>query len=502
VAMNREVLLEAQAIIKSFTGTKALKGVDLTIHKGMIHGLIGENGAGKSTLIKILTGAFLRDSGSIRFKSREVEIRNRQDAQDLGIAVIFQELSLIPTLTVAQNVLLGREPIRPFSKIINKKELLKTVQNLLDHFGFPLDAGAIVETLSISQRQLAEIVKALSLDASLIIMDEPTASLTATEADHLFKIIRDLRNKGISILFISHRMEEVLELADEITILRDGERVALIERNEMSPGEIIRLMIGKSLGQKHKPLPQLEHSEPLLEVRNLTRKQAFSRVSFSVGKGEILGIAGLVGAGRTEILRAIFGADPIDAGEIYLDGQRINIGSIQQAIALGFGLIPEDRRIQGLIPLLSISRNIALSNYDHLSRYRWLLNGHAERELSSKAIDELDIRPPHAETIIKTLSGGNQQKVVLAKWLGRRIKILLIDEPTAGVDVGAKEEIYNLIENLARAGVGIILVSSDLFELIRLSNRVLVLRSGRVVRHFAGEDLTEERILSASAGIE
>ena len=495
---EKENLLLMKGIEKSFSGVKVLKNVDLDVVKGEVHALMGENGAGKSTLIKILTGIYPKDGGQILLNGKEVSIESRGDAADCGIAVIYQELSLIPTLTVAQNVMLGKEP-SAFG-ILRRRKMYRDVQALIDHYDFKLRADAIVETLSIAQRQTVEVLKALSEDASLIIMDEPTASLSARETELLFDIIEQMRAKGVSVLYISHRLEEVFRLSDRLTILRDGQKVAVLKKDEIHPEEVIRMMIGKELN-----IASASHSlkrpdtDVVLEIRNLSRRGVFSDVSFTAHKGEILGIGGLVGSGRTEVLRCIFGADPYDSGEILFQGaplKKITRSIIQK----GFGLIPEDRRTQGFIPLLSVERNVASSNYDQLTRMG-IVNFRNEKNLGQDAVKKLDIRPPNPLQQVGNLSGGNQQKVVLGKWLMRDLKVLLVDEATAGIDVGAKDEIYRLLEGLAYQGVVIILVSSDLQELLRISTRILVFRKGRIIREFNEGTVSQEDILKAASGI-
>jgi ribose transport system ATP-binding protein len=500
--MSNDMILEARGIKKAYTGVQVLKGVDFLIRKGEIHSLVGENGAGKSTLIKILTGAVTKDEGTIEFNGNRAEIRDRSDSIKLGISVIFQDLSLIPTLTVAENIFLGKEPVHPATKLIRRKELNRKAEELIRQYGFSLSANMVVERLSIAQQQLVEILKALSLESSLLIMDEPTASLTAHEAQQLFKVVRDLRNRGVSILYISHRMDEVYDLSDQITILRNGECIRSVPKDEINPSEIINLMIGKVIEHhsRGRMFKDFSHTEPCLQVSGLTRRGAFTDINFQVYPGEVVGLAGLVGAGRTEILRAIFGIDKLDEGSISLQSERVKKPSVKKSIRLGIGFIPEERRAQGLVSSLSINRNISLSNHDQIKRFKVLVNKRLESKMAQNSIVNLDIRPSNPDMLVQSLSGGNQQKVVLAKWLARDLKVLLIDEPTAGVDVGAKEEIYKIIEQLSAKGVSIVLVSSDMAELIRLSNRVLVLRSGKVVTELMGGS-SEEDILAAASGI-
>ncbi|MDF3002905.1 MAG: ABC-type sugar transport system, ATPase component [Bacillota bacterium] len=497
--MSKDVLLCMKQVEKSFSGVQVLKKVDFEIKQGEVHALMGENGAGKSTLIKILTGVYPKDGGTFFFNGQEVQINSRQDAKNLGIAVIYQELSLVPTLTVTQNILLGQEDVK--AGILNKKSMREKVLALMECYGLSLDPDAVTETLSIAQRQMVEILKALTLDASLIIMDEPTASLSSKEAECLFEIIKTLKEKKVSILYISHRLEEIYRLSDRLTVLRDGENVAVLEKDQINPTEVIRLMIGKELidDNSHGQMRPFQ-PEVVLKVENLCRKGAFSNVSFEVHKGEVLGIGGLVGSGRTEILRCIFGADRYDSGTILFNGMPLP-SSVLKRIRAGFGLIPEDRRNQGFVPLLNINRNIAITNYDILSKGNMIVNKKDEMAMCRKAIAQLNVKPNNPEINVGNLSGGNQQKVVVGKWMMRNLKVLLIDEPTAGIDVGVKEEIYKLIEDLASKGVVIILVSSDLKELLRVSHRMIVLRHGRIVEELKEGVVFQEDVLKAASGI-
>lgn len=496
---ERQVLLSMNAIEKRFGDVQVLKKVDMEVARGEVHALMGENGAGKSTLIKILTGVYPKDGGSITFDGKACEINSRGDAQKLGIGVIYQELSLIPTLSVMQNVMLGKE--KSGYGLLKIREMKKKVSDLIDYYDFDLTPEAIVETLSIAQRQTVEILKALSEDSSLIIMDEPTASLSSKESEALFGIINQLRGRGVAILYISHRLEEVFRLADRLTVLRDGRKVDVLERERINPPDVIRMMIGKELSEATASQSlRRSDKEAVLEVRSLSRKGVLSEVSFTLHKGEILGIGGLVGAGRTEALRCIYGADGYDRGEILFHGEPLP-NRVSKTIARGFGLVPEDRRNQGFIPLLSIERNIALPNYDFLSRMS-NVNGAEEKKLGIGAVEKLDIRPANSQLPVGNLSGGNQQKAVIGKWLARDLQVLLIDEPTAGIDIGAKDEIYKILEDLAEQGVSIILVSSDLQELLRVSHRILVFRKGRIQKEFDSGVITQEDILMAASGID
>jgi ribose transport system ATP-binding protein len=500
--MGQEELLRVKGIKKFFAATQVLNDVEMEICRGEVHALMGENGAGKSTLIKIITGVYIKDEGQIFYNGKEVPIDFRADAQKLGISCIYQELSVIPTLTVAQNILIGREPHIGKTPLINKKRMNREVQDLIDQYGFPLKATDVLETLTIAQRQMVEILKALSAKASLIIMDEPTASLSGRESETLFSIIKNLREMGISVLYISHRLDEVYMLADRLTILRDGKKVALLTREEIIPEKVIHLMIGKTLGDgTNQGMMVPSGNETLLEVRNLSRLGFFENINFTAKKGEIIGFGGLVGSGRTEVMRSIFGADSYTSGEILLEGKPFIPTTPRKSINAGIALVPEDRRSQGFIPLLSIKRNTALPNYDLIGRRFGAISSKKELEMSYGAIKDLDIRPQDPEMKVIFMSGGNQQKVVLGKWLRRDLKVLIVDEPTAGIDVGAKEEIYALLKDLAAKGVLILLVSSDLQELIRLSTRIFVMRKGVIAAEFNQGTVTQDDVLSAASGL-
>lgn len=500
--MTKEIILQASDINKSFGGVPVLKRVSLDIRRGEVHALMGENGAGKSTLIKIITGAYTKDNGQIMWKGKPVEINSRSDCQALGISCIYQELSVIPALTVAQNVLLGKEPRIGKTRLIDYKKMNRMVQELIDRYGFPLNPMDSAGDLGIGQRQLVEILKGLSSDADLLIMDEPTASLSGREAESLFSIIEALRDKGVSIIYISHRLEEVYRLADRLTILRDGANVVVLEKEEIEPVKVIRLMIGKVVDESEGSVKTFTRNtnETALEVKGLSSKGVFDKVSFQIHRGEILGFGGLIGAGRTELVRCLYGIDPYSSGEIYLEGQKY-VPTVKRSIKRGFGFVPEDRRNQGFIPLLSINRNTALTNYDLIRRRALALSKKEELEMCLNAIQAVDIRPKDPHKAVGLLSGGNQQKVVLGKWLMRDLKLLIVDEPTAGIDVGAKDEIYHILKELAAKGVMVILVSSDLQELLRVSDRILVMRGGRIVREFAEGTVTQADILAAASGL-
>lgn len=491
-------LLEMRGIQKSFNGTPVLKDVDFSVREGEVHALMGENGAGKSTLIKILTGIYPKDGGTILWDGKEVRIENRSDAAKLGIGVIYQELSLVSTLTVVQNIMLGKEKSR--AGFLQQKQMRKEVEELIGRYGFDIRPDAVVETLSIAQRQTVEILKALSEQSRLIIMDEPTASLSAKESEELFRIIGQLRDQKVSIVYISHRLEEVYRLSDRLTVLRDGVREAVLEHEEINPADVVRLMIGKELSETTASQKLRKSDRPIrLKVEGLCRKGVFRDISFEVHEGEIVGFAGLVGAGRTEVMRCIYGIDAYEEGMIHFEGKEVS-GVIRRNIDAGFGFVPEDRRNQGFTPLLSIEKNAALTNYDKLSR-NGFVNETEERQLGIEMVNRLNIRPGDPGIPVGNLSGGNQQKAVLAKWLSRELKLLIIDEPTAGIDIGAKDEIYRILETLAEHGTSVIMVSSDLQELLRVSQRIIVMRKGEIFTEFDSGGITQEDLLMAESGI-
>lgn len=497
-----QVLFEAKNIYKSFSGVPVLQNLDFSVNKGEIHALMGENGAGKSTLIKIITGVYTKDAGTFLYDGKEVLIHGKKDAEKLGISTIFQELSLVPALTVAENIYLGKEKTNAVGHI-RKRERQKMAENLIQQYNFPVSADSRVENLSIAQKQLVEILKALSTKASILIMDEPTASLTTTESKHLFEIIRELAKNGVSIIYISHRMEEVYSLADKITILRDGKKIGTYQKGEITPGEMIRFMIGKEIASQNSYATPSDNQgkTPLLEVNHLKIPGIIDDVSFEVYPGEILGLSGLIGSGRTEIVRAIFGVDTTASGAVKIKGKKLSLRSIKEATLHGIGYIPEDRAEEGFVPLCSIKQNLISCNFDWINRVRFFANREKENVVTEEAMNKFDIKPNFPAQLLINLSGGNQQKVVLGKWLERNLSLLLVDEPTAGVDVGAKDEIYQLIREQVEKGAAVILVSSDLNELLKLSNRILILRNGIIIKEALGGSVNEEQVLAYASGI-
>lgn len=491
-------LLQMIGIEKNFPGVKVLKGVDLEVLPGEIHGLMGENGAGKSTIIKILTGVYPSDAGQIFIDGKEVFINSRSDASENGISVIYQELSLIPTLTVTENIFLGQEITRE-KAFLNRKEMHRRVEELIERYHFAIHPDDMVENISIAKRQMVEILKSLLLNAKLIIMDEPTASLNAQESETLFEIIHNLKEQGKSIIYISHRLEEVYAMVDRLTVLRDGNVVGTLTKEDIEPVAVIQMIIGKNLIKKQQVIHNPKPDAAVLKVENLCSSTILDHVSFEAYGGQILGIGGLVGSGRTEILKSIFGLEMYKEGTITYNGKPLG-KTTTEIMRSGVGLVPEDRRNEGFIPLRTITENVALSNYDHLS-HRFLINLKKEKKVGIDTINSLSIRPNNPNMKCMNLSGGNQQKVVLGKWLQRDLKVLLVDEPTVGIDVGAKTEIYDIMRNLAEQGVVVVVVSSDIEELLNISDRIIILVDGRVFTTMRNEGLTGDDILMASSGI-
>jgi len=493
-------------ISKAFPGVQALDHVNLDVCAGEILGLIGENGAGKSTLMKIVSGVYPADEGQIYLLGRPIEIQNPHHAQQLGISIIYQEFNLMPNLTVMENVFIGREPSR-FS-FIDRRQLQQRTQQLLDRLGVRLSPTAIVRDLAVAEQQMVEIAKALSMKVQVLIMDEPTSALSETEVQTLFNIMRELKRHGISVIFISHRLEEVRMICDRVTVLRDGRNVGTLSAAEATEDALIRLMVGRSLNEffhqesAAQAAPKPDGAEIALEVRGLTRKGSkldpsaivLDNVSFQLRRGEILGLAGLVGAGRTEVARALFGADARDAGEIYVDGKLADIRTPFDAIHYGIGFVPEDRKAQGLILNQALRMNLTLPSLVSLTRFGFVRLAEEARRVQ-EYVGRLQIRTPSLDRVVRNLSGGNQQKVVISKWLMLRPKILIMDEPTRGIDVGAKAEIYSLMRQLVQTGVSIIMISSELPELLAMSDRVVCVAEGHVAAILDREEATPERVM-------
>lgn len=493
-----DLVLEMSGINKSFPGVVAVKEGRLDLRAGEVHCLVGENGAGKSTLMKILAGAEEMDSGSIRLLGEEVHIQSPHHAQQLGVSTIYQEFNLSPFLDVAENIFLGREPRIPGTPFIHWGRLYREAGALLEKVRVKLDLHRPVHELSVAQQQMVEIAKALSFDAKIIIMDEPSATLTDHELDALFALIKELTAKGIAIIYISHRLDEIFSIGDRITVMRDGEHVATREVAGLTRDEIIHMMVGRALKDEF-PKETFEPGEERLRVEGLTRKNAFQDVSFSLRRGEIVGLTGLVGSGRTEVARAIFGADRLDGGSIFIDGKRVRMKSPNDAIKLGVGLLTEDRKNQGLVLGMSVRENATLANLGALMFGPFIRQGE-ERRVTDAYKSDLAIKTPTIEQTVGNLSGGNQQKVVLAKWLFTKSRVLIFDEPTRGIDVGAKVEIYKIMNELVRQGVGVLMISSELPEVIGMCDRVLVMHEGRLSGELARRELTQESIMRLATG--
>ena len=490
--MDERTVLQMKGVKKYFPGVKALDGVDFELQKGEIHALLGENGAGKSTLIKILTGIYSMTEGSIHIKGEEVHMKSVKDARENRIAAIHQEICLVPYISVARNVYLGRE-LKNKLGLMDDKTMEAETQKLLDRLGMDIDASKEVRQYSIAQQQLIEIAKALALDAEILLMDEPTSSLTEKEVTKLFETIRRLKENGTSIIYISHRMDELFELSDRVTVLRDGQYIGTYVTKDTTREELVAAMVGRQLTEFYvkDSVPQ---EEVYLEVKNLSRAGVFLDVSFSLKKGEILGVSGMVGAGRSEVARAIVGIDAKDSGEVLLEGKLLDIKKPIDAINAGIVLIPENRKEEGLVLENSVRFNTTLAVLKEFIRgVFW--NRKKEEEIVGEHVKTLNIRTPHYEQLILNLSGGNQQKVVIAKWLATQPKILIMDEPTRGVDVGAKAEIYTIMNSLAKQGISIIMISSDLPEIINMSDRVLVMREGKLAGVLSKDEIGQEQIM-------
>ena len=486
-------------ISKAFPGVQALDHARLEVARGEIHALVGENGAGKSTLMKILTGATQKDDGRILLNGQEVDIRTPAQSQALGISMIHQELALVPYRTVGENIFLGREPQGKLPGFIAWKTLYAQAQELLDQLNVRVDAYASVDDLSIAQQQMVEVAKALSYNADLIIMDEPTSSLTDRETEVLFDLMRSLREKGVSIIFISHRLEEVFEIADRVTVLRDGKYIGTKLTSETDENEIVRMMVGRELGELY-PKAKAERQGVVLEARNLSDGRELHGASFKLYRGEVLGIAGLVGAGRTALAETVFGIRKATEGEILVDGQPVRIRSAGDAIKLGMGLVPEDRKQQGLFLNMAVRENITISAISQVSKAGFLNFGRMN-DLAREFVEKLDVRTPSLMQKVRNLSGGNQQKVVISRWLTLKPRILILDEPTRGIDIGAKSEIHGLMSQLASEGVGVLMISSELPEVLGVSDRILVMHEGRIVAEFSREEATQDKIMLAATGM-
>ncbi len=489
--------IEMRGIDKSFGSNQVLKQAGFTLESGEVHALMGENGAGKSTLMKILTGVYTKDVGTVLVDGKEVNYKNPQEAEKAGIVFIYQELNVMFDLTVEENLFMGKEIHGKFG-ICDKKAMQKKAQEALNILGVNISPKTVMAELSVGQQQMVEICKALMADAKVIIMDEPTAALTQSETVALFKVIESLRKKGVSMVYISHRMEEIFELCDRITVLRDGSYIGVKNIPETNMNEIVKMMIGREIGERY-PSRNVKIGKEVLKVKELTRKGTFHDVNFSVRAGEVLGVSGLMGAGRTEIMQAIFGNLSYESGTIEIDGKEVKISNPRQAMEHGIGFITEDRKTEGLMLDKSIRENISLCNLRRISKSS-VISREAEKNMVAEAIKDLHIKCFGSYHECNNLSGGNQQKVVLAKWILTNPKILILDEPTRGVDIGAKKEIYSIINKLAAQGVAIIMVSSELPEVLGMSDNIMVVREGEVRGIISYGEANQERVMTLATG--
>ncbi|MFU7560304.1 sugar ABC transporter ATP-binding protein [Stieleria sp. JC731] len=495
-------LLEVRSLSKRFPGVRALHQVDLQLNRGEVLAIVGENGAGKSTLMKILAGVQPADSGEILIDGKPVDFSGVSDAIDRGIALIHQELNLAENLTVGANIFLGREPTR--FGLIHRSKINEQAKRYLDDVGLDVSPQTLLRGLTIGKQQMVEIAKALSIDARVLIMDEPTSSLSQREAEALFEVVEALRDRGVSVIYISHRLAEVERLADRVVVMRDGENAGNLNHDEITHDAMVSRMVGRDVSRFYNRTQRAELNDrpAVLSVKDfIVPEHPTEKISFDIRPGELLGIAGLVGAGRSELLRCLFGVTESLGGKIEVDGKEVRINSPSDAIGNGLGLVPEDRKTQGLVIDFGVKPNISLASIKEHARSGLWINFQQETTDTDGSIDRLAIKTPSSEQVVRYLSGGNQQKVVLGKWLALRPKVLMLDEPTRGIDIGAKEEIYRLMESLASEGLAVLFVSSEMEEIIALSDRTLVMHEGKMTGDLSGEEITEERIMNLATGV-
>jgi ribose transport system ATP-binding protein len=491
-----DVLVLMEGIEKNFPGVHALSQCRFELSSGEVHALVGENGAGKSTLMKVLAGVYTKDAGRIIYKGQEVDIPSPKAAQQLGISIIHQELNLMPHLTVAQNIFIGREPRTSLKVVLDEKAINRQTEQLFSMLRLKLDPRTKVADLTVAKQQMVEIAKALSFNSDVLIMDEPTAALTEAEIDELFRIIRDLRDRGVGVVHISHRLEELKQISDRVTVMRDGRYIATVQTRDAAIDQIISMMVGRTIYESTPEVPENASPEVVLEVKHLKRGNVIKDLSFNLRKGEILGFAGLMGAGRTEVARAIFGADPLDSGEIYVRGKRVHINSPRDAVQHGIGYLSEDRKRYGLALKMDVESNVVMAAFGKfIGTFGWVRSAKTH-STAGHFVDTLSIRTPSLQQKVRNLSGGNQQKVVIGKWLTADTDVLIFDEPTRGIDVGAKSEIYRLLNDLAQQGKAIIMISSELPEILRMSHRVIVMCEGRITGELNVADATQEKIMT------
>jgi len=495
--MTNETVLEMKNITKTFPGVKALDKVNFSLKKGEVHALLGENGAGKSTLMKVLNGIHQRDEGEIIVKGESVKFQNTKEAQNAGLAIIHQELELIPYLNVAENIFLGREDRNGI--FINYQKLYQKTEEVLDLLGVDIDPRAKIKDLNIGSQQMVEIAKAVSQDADILVMDEPTSSLTNQEIEILFELIERLKQQEIAIVYISHRLEEVFEICDRVTVLRDGQFVGEVKTSETNEDQLIKMMVGRTIEDRF-PKMSFNPTGEILKVENLSVPKEINNASFSLKKGEILGIAGLMGSGRTELAKAIFGVFKDKSGDIYYRGEKIKINSPADAINNGIYYLSEDRKEEGLVLGLSVANNISISVLKSMLKANTFIDANAETNLAEKYIEDLKIKTPSEKQLVKNLSGGNQQKVVISKLLSTKPEVVIFDEPTRGIDVGAKREIYNLMQDLIAEGVAVILISSELPEVLNLSNRIIVMHEKEIMGELDAATADQEAVMKLATG--
>ncbi len=489
-----KTILEMKNIDKRFSGVHALKSVSLDLKEGEVHALMGENGAGKSTLMKVLCGIHKRDGGEITLFGESVNFANIKESQDKGISIIHQELNMMNHLTVAQNIYIGREPIKK-GVYIDDKKMEDDARELFERIGVKINPSQVLGTLTVGKQQMVEIAKAISRNSKILILDEPTAALTQPEVEELFKIMADLKSKGIGMIYISHRMDEINRISDRITVMRDGEYIGTLLTKETTKDEIVKMMVGRVIyGDKKEKSNVSPDAEVVLEVKNLCRGNEIKNVSFKLRKGEILGFSGLMGSGRTEVARAIYGADPFDSGEIFINGKKVDIKTPSEAVKNGICYLSEDRKQYGLLLDKSIAENSVLSSLDDYIKLGWINDAKIERD-AIKENEKLKTKTPSIRQLMKNLSGGNQQKVIIARWLLKDSDIFIFDEPTRGIDIGAKSEMYVLMEELAKKGKSVIMISSELSEIQRMSDRVIVMCEGRITAETDIKDATQETIM-------
>jgi len=495
--MHDDVILEIRNVSKSFSGVQVLSGINMRVRKGEVHVVVGENGAGKSTLMKIISGVYQKDGGELLFEGKPIEVKSIRQMQEMGISIIHQEFNLLPNRTIAQNIFLGREPVKKRGiPVIDIEEMNAKSRELLGFLGLNVDPRTRVSSLGIAQQQMIEVAKALSFKSKVLIMDEPTATLTRNEISKLFEIIRKLKNEGVSIIYISHRLEELKEIADTISVLRDGALVGTLDAKEATTDKIIKMMVGREITNQYHREFCTEVGEEVLRIDNLSSYR-FKNVSLKVHRGEIVGISGLVGAGRTELIKAIFGFDRFESGEVVLFGKKYRRLNTSMTTRLKVGLVPEDRKDEGVIVEMPIRENIVHASLSQLFK-NGILNKKTETETANKYVKELGIVTNSIDKHVMYLSGGNQQKVVVAKWLCAQCDLILFDEPTRGIDVGAREEIYEIMNALVKQGKAVLMISSDMPELLGLCDRIYVMKDGRITQEFSHSEATQEKLLACS----